>query len=130
MGTLVPDWIGADGTCQYALVARHVPSDHQVLIDVVEVEVGIEWPGHSHPTEQLIIVVSGSIRWQLSGPGNEGSREVVTSAGQAISFRPNVYHKPEFLEKCLLIDAKWFPDELAIRDNDSMPEIHFGTQHE
>ena len=127
MGTLISDWIGVDGTCQYALVARHVPSDHQVLIDVVEFEAGVDLPGHCHPTEQLTIVVSGSIRWHLYGPNDEADREVVTTAGQAISFRPNVYHKAEILEKCLLIDAKWIPDEMSVRNNDSLPASHFGT---
>ena len=56
---------------------------HEVVQARVEIEPGVTAPRHSHPGEEIIYVLAGSLEYQIDGQPTK-----VRHAGEALTFRP------------------------------------------
>lgn len=70
----------------------------QLMILRVEGPKGGEAPPHSHPHEQISLVLSGKLLFCVDGE----TREVF--AGEAVHIPSNATHSAQFLEDSLVID--------------------------
>ena len=59
-------------------------------------------PAHSHDNEQITYVLNGALKFWL---GEDGSEEIVVSAGEVLHIPGNVVHKAEALEDTLDLDV-------------------------
>ena len=79
------------------LTLRPFAGDKLMLLRV-EGEAGAHAPAHSHPHEQISLVVSGRVRFFVNGE----ERELVP--GEAVHIPSGVKHEAVFVEKTLLYD--------------------------
>ena len=58
-------------------------------------------PKHSHENEQITYILEGALKFWI---GEEGTEEIVVSAGEVLHIPPNVPHKAEALADTLDVD--------------------------
>jgi quercetin dioxygenase-like cupin family protein len=58
-------------------------------------------PKHSHENEQITYILEGALRFQI---GEDGSDELIVSAGEVLTIPSNVPHMAEALEDTLDVD--------------------------
>jgi unsaturated pyranuronate lyase len=81
----------------HGLELRPFPG-HQLMLLRVDGGAGAQAPRHSHPHEQISLVVSGRVRFWLEGV------ERVLVAGDALHIPSGAEHGAEFLESSLIYD--------------------------
>ena len=83
------------------LLERRLITADRMMLAHVYLEKGCIVPQHSHENEQLTYILSGALRFWI---GDDGSEEVVVSAGEVLVIPSNVVHKAEALEDTLDVD--------------------------
>lgn len=78
---------------------RLVTGEH-VEVGILEFKAGEGAHEHSHPHEQIVVVLKGKSRFTVDGETFE------VGPGQAVHIPPNVHHKGETLEDSLVISVK------------------------
>lgn len=81
---------------------RRIVSGERMMLAHVYLEKGCIVPQHSHENEQLTYILEGALRFWI---GEDGSEELVVSAGEVLHIPPNVPHKAEALEDTLDVDV-------------------------
>ena len=80
-------------------IARRFITGDSVTIGRFELKQGGVVPSHSHPNEQVSIVLSGVLLFK------SGGEETIVRAGEVMQIPGNVPHSVEVLEDTLVIDV-------------------------
>ena len=80
-------------------IARRFITGDSVTIGRFELKQGGVVPSHSHPNEQVSIVLSGVLLFKAGG------EETTVRAGEVMQIPGNVPHSVEVLEDTLVIDV-------------------------
>jgi quercetin dioxygenase-like cupin family protein len=81
---------------------RHIHGENMTVAHVLLHE-GLFVDIHSHPNEQIALIMSGKIEFEV---GEDGDRKKLTlGAGEILHLPPNVPHSARALEDSLLIDV-------------------------
>ena len=75
---------------------------NNLMVTRVVMEKDSEIPLHSHPHEQITIVIRGKLRFNLGGV------EKILRAGEGVKIPSGVEHSAVALEECECLDA-WHP---------------------
>jgi quercetin dioxygenase-like cupin family protein len=78
---------------------RKVVAGANVMLAMVDLLPGSEVPEHSHISEQLSYLLSGSLKMWIAG------KEIILKAGQVLVIPPNVPHSALAEEKALTLDV-------------------------
>jgi len=93
------NWNDLDTVPMFNLISRKAFSGEKLTIARVDLGQGGEVPGHSHPHEQMTIVLKGKIVFT----GEKEARTAV--AGDVIHTPPGAYHAVAALEDSIVIDV-------------------------
>jgi quercetin dioxygenase-like cupin family protein len=80
-------------------IARRFITGDSVTIGRFELKQGGVVPAHSHPNEQLSIVLSGLLRFTIDG------QDTLVRAGDVMQIPGNAVHEVEVLEDTLVVDV-------------------------
>jgi quercetin dioxygenase-like cupin family protein len=80
---------------------RKLITGQRMMIAQVFLKKGCIVPKHSHENEQLTYILEGALRFWI---GEDGSQEIIVSAGEVLQIPSNVPHKAEALEDTLDVD--------------------------
>lgn len=94
-------------------LVRQVVHTGRLTIARLELKAGCQVPAHQHENEQVSMVLSGRLRFQL----DDGTHEV--GPGQVMRLAPDERHAVEALEDSIVIDLFSPPREDWIRGDDS-----------
>lgn len=81
----------------------------QVELGILRIQKGEGAETHSHPHEQIIVILEGKLRLTLDGA------ESVLRPGQAVHIRPNVPHATVALEDTKAVSCKGIVDGVGHR---------------
>lgn len=96
------------------LLERWRLEGEQMLAARVVLRKGCEVKVHSHPSEQIAMVMSGRVRWTL---GEEGRLEEV-GPGQVVHLPANIPHGVFALEDTLIFDILSPPGAMGVDSQD------------
>jgi len=80
-------------------IARRFITGDSVTVARFELKQGGVVPSHSHPNEQISIVLSGMLLFKIDG------RDIVVKAGEMMQIPGNVAHEVSVLEDTLVFDV-------------------------
>jgi len=80
---------------------RRLITGEKMMLAHVYLAKGCVVPKHSHENEQLTYILEGALHFWI---GEDGSEEVVVSAGEVLHIPSNVPHKAEALSDTLDVD--------------------------
>lgn len=80
---------------------RRLITGEKMMLAHVYLAKGCIVPKHSHENEQLTYILEGALRFWI---GEDGSEEIVVSAGEVLHIPSNVPHKAEALSDTLDVD--------------------------
>jgi quercetin dioxygenase-like cupin family protein len=83
------------------LLDRRLITGDRMMLAHVYLKKGCIVPRHSHENEQLTYILEGALRFWI---GEDGSDELIVSAGEVLHIPSNVPHKAEALEDTLDVD--------------------------
>ena len=83
------------------LLERRLITCDRMMIAHVYIKKGCIVPKHSHENEQITYILEGALRVWI---GEDGSDELIVSAGEVLTIPSNVPHKAEALEDTLDVD--------------------------
>ncbi|MCB9845293.1 MAG: cupin domain-containing protein [Phycisphaeraceae bacterium] len=83
----------------------------QAMISEVRLAKGCDVPTHSHPNEQMAMLISGKMRFGIGAEGSADRREVVIGAGEVLVLPGGVPHSAYALEDSLIYDIFSPPSE-------------------
>lgn len=92
------------------LERRKIEGKH-LLVARIELARGCVVPKHSHPNEQIAVVLSGRIRFFVE---EDPGREVVLGPGEVMHLPPDVPHGVEALEDTVLFDLLSPPGPMGV----------------
>lgn len=75
------------------------------MVAQVSLHKGCHVKSHSHESEQIAIVLSGSVVWGIGPEGSQDHREVPMDGGQVMVLPANVPHSVMVLEDAVIIDV-------------------------
>ena len=84
-----------------AQIERRIITGDDMMIAHVYLEKGSVVPKHQHVNEQITYILEGALRFWI---GEDGSDELIVSAGEVLTIPSNVPHKAEALEDTLDVD--------------------------
>jgi quercetin dioxygenase-like cupin family protein len=93
------------------LLTRRIIEGDQVLVARIELGVGCTVARHSHPNEQISVVLSGRLRWLVD---EDPGREVIVGPGEVLHLPANVAHGVEVLEDCVVLDLLSPPGAMGV----------------
>ena len=88
-----------------ALLTRHKIEGERMLVARIHLAKGCIVKEHHHESEQISIMLSGSVRWWIGKSGAPDHREMVMKPGDILVLPAHVPHGVETLEDSLLIDV-------------------------
>ena len=80
------------------LLHRKLVKGENALVARVRLETGCQVPLHQHASEQIAVVVSGKLLW------NVGGEELIAQGGEVLVLPPNVPHSVTALEDSEVFD--------------------------
>ncbi len=83
------------------LLDRRLITGDRMMLAHVYLKKGCVVPKHSHDNEQLTYILQGALRFWL---GEDGTDELVVSAGEVLHIPSNLPHQAEALEDTLDVD--------------------------
>lgn len=86
------------------LIDRRRIFGEQMMVAQVELKKGFRVAPHEHDSEQIAVVLSGKIRFELFDTGTDEPRVVVLEANQVLHLPGGVRHGAEALEETLVLD--------------------------
>lgn len=93
------DWSVVETEQMNPLIARQVIHGDRTTVARILLKAGAFVPEHSHENEQVSMIVSGSLKFQVAG------RDQVVRAGQTLRIPPHVPHAATAEEDCVAIDV-------------------------
>ncbi|MBI1755861.1 MAG: cupin domain-containing protein [Fimbriimonas ginsengisoli] len=97
-----------------ALLTRRMVKGESIMAARVLLEKGCQVATHSHPSEQLAMVMSGRVRWTIGAEGDPDRRELEMGGGEAIMLPSNILHAVEALEDTEIIDILSPPGAMGV----------------
>lgn len=82
----------------------------RVMVSEVEVEKGCEVPWHQHENEQIAVLISGRLQFDVATAGG-GRRGIIMQPGDVLHLPGNVGHGGTALEDCRVLDIFNPPSE-------------------
>lgn len=101
---LVHTWSELDQDAPMDKVLRRRIIGERVMISEVRLAKGFVVPTHQHDNEQMAMVISGKIRFDLGEEGSSDRRQVVLEGGSVMHLPANLPHAAEALEDTLIYD--------------------------
>lgn len=98
------------------LLDRRLITGDSMMLAHVYLKKGCIVPKHQHHNEQLTYILEGALRFHI---GDDGSEEIVVSAGEVLHIPSNVWHQAEALEDTLDVDIFSPPREDWLNHTDS-----------
>ena len=98
------------------MLQRRLVTGERMMIAHVYLKKGAIVPKHSHENEQITYILEGALRFWI---GEDGSDELIVSAGEVLTIPSNVPHKAEALEDTLDVDVFSPPREDWLNHTDS-----------
>jgi quercetin dioxygenase-like cupin family protein len=95
------------------LVSRRVIHTQHMTIAKLTLKKGAVVPLHHHENEQITMMESGALRFEMGG------RNIVVRTGDVLPIPPNLPHMVEALEDTLATDVFTPPREDWIRGDDA-----------
>ncbi len=83
-------------------IDRRIVTAERMMIAHVYLKKGAIVPKHSHENEQITYILEGALRFSI---GEDGSEQIVVSAGEVLTIPSNVPHMAEALEDTLDVDV-------------------------
>lgn len=87
-----------------------------MMLAHVYLDKGAIVPQHSHHNEQLTYILEGALHFWI---GEDGSQEIVVSAGEVLHIPSNIPHRAQALEDTLDVDIFSPPREDWLNGTDS-----------
>ena len=84
------------------MLERRLITGERMMLAHVYLKKGCIVPKHSHDNEQLTYILEGALRFWI---GDDGTEEIVVSAGEVLLIPSQVPHKAEALEETLDVDV-------------------------
>ena len=98
------------------MLERRLITGERMMLAHVYLKKGCIVPKHSHDNEQLTYILEGALRFWI---GDDGTEEIVVSAGEVLLIPSQVPHKAEALEETLDVDVFSPPRQDWIDKTDS-----------
>jgi quercetin dioxygenase-like cupin family protein len=92
------NWDSVEKEHMNPFLVRQVIHGDLMTIARLELKKGASVPEHSHPNEQVSMVQSGRIMFNLGGV------ETTVGGGETVRIPPNVPHFVEVIEDCIVFD--------------------------
>ena len=92
-------------------VTRRRVVGQQAMVSHFTLQQGVVVPMHQHANEQIGIVLSGCIRFEIADQPEGATREVTLTAGMAIHLPGNVPHGATAAETTVMMDVFSPPSE-------------------
>src|SRR5581483_4804528 len=96
-----------------ATVSRQVIHTGNMTVARLRLAKGAVVPMHQHENEQVSMMESGALRFEVGG------REIVVRGGEVLRIPPNVPHMAEAVEDCIATDVFTPQREDWIRGDDA-----------
>jgi quercetin dioxygenase-like cupin family protein len=109
----VQHWNEAEVEQMNPLVGRQVMHTQNMTMARLILKKGAVVPEHHHINEQISTVLEGSLIFHMEG------KEIPVKAGESMVIPPNVPHRVEVPEDCLVIDMFAPPREDWMKGDDS-----------
>jgi quercetin dioxygenase-like cupin family protein len=93
------------------LLTRRIVEGDRMLVARLELRVGCSVERHSHPNEQISVVLSGRLRWLVD---EDPGREVIVGPGEVLHLPANVIHGVEVLEDAVVLDLLSPPGAMGV----------------
>src|SRR3982075_2858895 len=84
------------------MLERRLITGDRMMLAHVYLKKGCIVPKHSHENEQLTYILEGALKFSI---GEDGSEQIVVSAGEVLLIPSNVPHSAEALEETLDVDV-------------------------
>src|SRR4029077_8337134 len=84
------------------MLERRLITGDRMMLAHVYLKKGCIVPKHSHENEQLTYILEGALKFKI---GEDGTEEIVVSAGEVLLIPSNVPHMAEALEETLGVDV-------------------------
>lgn len=84
------------------MLERRLITGDRMMLAHVYLKKGCIVPKHSHENEQLTYILEGALKFKI---GEDGTEEIVVSAGEVLLIPSNVPHMAEALEETLDVDV-------------------------
>ncbi len=97
-------------------ISRRLVTGDDMMLAHVYLDKGAIVPQHSHHNEQLTYILEGALHFWI---GEDGSQEIVVSAGEVLHIPSNIPHRAQALEDTLDVDIFSPPREDWLNGTDS-----------
>ncbi len=104
MDPLVSTWTDIAADSPIPLIHRQTVTGANALVARVRLEPGCHVAPHHHVSEQIAIIVSGRVRWNLGEKGTSEYREVEVTGGQVVHLPSNFTHGVDAIEETIILD--------------------------
>jgi len=94
----------------------------RVMYQDAQMKKGQAFAPHAHPNEQLVLMLAGALRLDITDPGSGEAQSVVLQSGDFLRLPPNVAHGGEALEDCRVLDAFSPPRTTFMAEPEPDPE--------
>lgn len=89
---------------------RRIIGEH-VMLSHITLGKGSTVPPHAHPNEQMVVVLSGHIRFELGEPDSGDVQTLDVKGGEVLHLPPNLKHSAVAIEKTIVVDVFSPPSE-------------------
>lgn len=89
-----------------------------LLLASVRLDRGCRVARHSHPSEQVAVIVSGAVRWSVGEEGSPTFAVRELRGGEVMVVPPDVPHGVEALEDTVILDLLSPPGLMGIDQQD------------
>ncbi len=93
------------------LIGRRRVIGSQVMVSEVTLDAGFIVATHSHPNEQMSLILKGRLRFGVGPEGSPGRRMVEVGAGEMLHLPPDVPHSAQAMEDSIVLDIFSPPSE-------------------
>ena len=93
------NWTAIPEERMSALLTRQVIHTDRMTIARLHITKGAVVPMHQHENEQVSMMESGALRFEVGG------KEITVRAGEVLRIPPNVPHMAEAVEDCVATDV-------------------------
>ena len=107
------DWSSIPKEQMSPTFARQVIHSHSMTVARVYLKAGCSVPEHSHPNEQISMILEGSMRFHYQG------KTVTLRAGDVLQIPANLPHAADTIEDTVAMDLFSPPRQDWISGNDS-----------
>ncbi len=104
-------WANLTPDCPMDKIERRRIIGQNVMISQVILEAGFSVPAHQHDNEQIAVIVSGRIRFDIGTPGSPEHHQLELTGGDSLHLPPNVLHSAEAIERTVVLDVFSPPSE-------------------